>query len=118
MYSETVSALFTLFSGETDIVAYAPVLTAATQEVAQELKPDADGTDARLNYLIAAVANLRYTQIFGAQEKALATYAGTLRRASDAEQQGRFAKQLVYSYRKLCADLLLDPDFVFFGCRG
>jgi hypothetical protein len=114
----TINALFTLFSGEEDTTTYAPVILAAVDEVRQELLAGADPTDVRLNYLAAAVANLRYTQIFGAREKALATYAGTLRRTSDYEQQGRFARQLVYSYRKLCADLLKDVEFVFFGCRG
>lgn len=118
MNMSTVSALFTLFSGEEDAAVYQPVLEAAAEEVAQELNSEATGSEVRLCYLAAAIANLRYTQIFGAREKALATYAGTLRRISDTEQQMRFAKQLVYSYRKLCADLLKDPDFVFFGCRG
>ena len=114
----TINALFTLFSGEEDIVTFEPVILAAIDEVEQDLLTGADPTDARLNYLAAAVANLRYTQIFGAREKALATYAGTLRRTSDYEQQGRFARQLVCSYRKLCADLLKDAEFVFFVCRG
>jgi hypothetical protein len=114
----TVSALFTLFSGEQDTETYVPVLTAAIDEVAQELRPDASAEDARLNYLAAAVADLRYTQICGARERALATFAGTLRRVSDHEQQTHFARQLVYSYKKLCADLLKDPEFAFFGCRG
>ena len=118
MNTTTVGALFTLFSGEEDTVTYQPILTAAVEEVTQQLRPDAAGTEARLNYLAAAIANLRYTQIFGAREKALATYAGTSRRTSDYEQQVRFAKQLVFSYQKLCADLLEDPVFVFFGCRG
>ena len=118
MNMHTVCSLFTLFSGEDAVESYMPLLTAAVQEVMQELNPDADGSEMRLCYLTAAVANLRYTQMFGAREKALATYAGTIRRVSDAEQQMRFAKQLVYSYRRLCADLLKDPDFVFFGVRG
>lgn len=112
----TIAALFTMFSGEEDVETFEPVLIAAIEEVTQELKQTV--TDARLDYLAAAVANLRYTQIFGAREKALATYAGTLRRASDFEQQMRFAKQLVYFYKKLCGDLLKDSEFAFFGCRG
>ena len=53
----TVSALFTLFSGEQDTETYTPVITAAIDEVAQELRPDASAEDARLNYLAAAVTD-------------------------------------------------------------
>ena len=118
MDMETVCSLFVLFAGEEDTETYMPLITAAAQEVVQELIDPSESDDARLCYLAAAVANLRYTQLFGAREKALATYAGNFRRVSDAQQQMRFAKQMVYSYRKLCAELLRDPDFVFFGVRG
>lgn len=114
----TIKELFTLFSGEEDVDTFQPVIDAAIEEVLQEMKDSTTGMEVRLCYLTAAVANLRYTQIYGAREKALATFAGTLRRATDSEQQVRFAKQLVYSYRKLCADLLTDSEFAFFGCRG
>lgn len=118
MNMQMISSLFSLFSGEQDTSAYLPLLTAAVEEVRQELRGDADSTQVRLCYLAAAVANLRYTQMYGAREKALATYAGTIARQSDAAQQLRFAKQLVYSYKGLCADLLCDRDFVFSGIRG
>lgn len=118
MKMTTLRELFTLFSGEEDIETYQAILDSAVDEVMQELNRSATGMEARLCYLTAAIANLRYTQIYGAREKALAVYAGTLRRAADSEQQVRFAKQLVYSYRKLCADLLKDSEFAFFGCRG
>lgn len=118
MNPTTIGSLFTLFSGEEDTVTYQPILTAAALEVTQELNDSADSTDARLNYLAAAIANLRYTQIYGAQEKSLATFAGTLRRPADFSRQVCFARELVRSYTGLCADLLKDPAFVFFGFRG
>lgn len=118
MNLSTVIDLFMMLSGEEDVIRFEPILTASMQEVRQELLDQTSASDTRLNYLAAAIANLRYTQLYGAREKALATFAGTLRRASDYEQQVRFAKQLVYSYRKLCADLLRDCDFLFLGCRG
>lgn len=118
MNMETVKALFTLFSGETDTVTYLPVLKAAEEEVVRLLREGADRTDVRLCYLAAAVANLRYAQILAAQEKVLATYAGTLPRQSSAEQQIRFARQLVSAYHALCAELVAGDEFVFSGIRG
>lgn len=118
MNMQMIGSLFALFSGEQDVQKFLPLLMTAVQEVMQELREDADGSEVRLCYLAAAIANLRYTQMYGAQEKALATYAGTIARQSDSDQQLRFAKQLVYSYRSLCADLIRDTDFVFYGIRG
>ncbi len=117
MNIQMISSLFVLFSGETDSRRYLPLITAAVYEVMQQLRPEADGSEARLCYLAAAVANLRYVQMFGARETALATYAGNVTRNSDFSHI-RFAKQLVLSYRRLCTDLLKEEDFVFTGIRG
>ena len=84
MDMDQVKALFTLFSGEEDTTTYQPVIYVAMTEVRQMLREGASETDARLGYLAAAIANLRYTEIFGAREKALATYAGTIARQSEA----------------------------------
>ncbi len=114
-----IGSLFTLFSGEEDHETYLPLLVTAVHEVRRKLRNDADADEVRLCYLCAAIANLRYTQMYGAREKALATYAGTIARQSDSEQQLRFAMQLVSSYRALCSDLLCDDEaFVFTGVRG
>lgn len=118
MNLQMVLPLFVLFSGEEDGTAFMPLLVTASEEVRRQLREEADDTDVRLCYLVAAVANLRYTQIYGARDKALATYAGTIARQSDAAQQLRFAQQLVRSYRGLCADLLCDCEFLFFGIGG
>ncbi len=115
MNMQMIGALFQLFSGEEDVQRHMPLLMTAIHEVTAKLRPDADGTEVRLCYLVAAIANLRYTQMYGAREKALATYAGTIARQSDGEQQLRFAVKLVHSYRALCCDLLRDEEFVFVG---
>lgn len=117
MNMEMVCSLFSLFSGAEDVNRFMPLLIAAIAEVRSQLRPEADGSEIRLCYLSAAVANLRFTHIFGAQDKALATYAGTIARQSDASQQLRFAEHLVSCYRALCADLLRDDRFIFFGMR-
>lgn len=118
MNLQMILPLFALFSGEEEAQTFMPLLVTAGEEVRRQLREGADSSDVRLCYLTAAVANLRYTQMYGARDKALATYAGTIARQSDASQQLVFAQQLVRSYRGLCADLLCDRDFVFFGMGG
>ncbi|MBQ7003985.1 MAG: hypothetical protein IJN57_08500 [Oscillospiraceae bacterium] len=118
MNLQMIASLFTLFSGEENQEKYLPLLTTAVQEVQSQLVSGADGSAVRLCYLAAAIANLRYTQIYGARDKALATYAGTIAYQTNAEQQLRFAMHLVQCYRALCRDLLRDGEFVFVGIRG
>ncbi len=115
MNMQMIGSLFSLFSGEDDLHRHMPLLMTAIHEVTAKLRAEADHGEVRLCYLAAAIANLRYTQMYGAREKALATYAGTIARQSDAEHQLRFALQLVRSYHALCCDLLRDEDFVFAG---
>ncbi|MBR1555901.1 MAG: hypothetical protein IJ644_11005 [Oscillospiraceae bacterium] len=118
MNMQMIYSLFRLFSGEQDTQKYMPLLTTAMQEVKASLRNPEDETEVRLCYLAAAVANLRYTQMFGAREKALATYAGTAARQSDPSHQIHFAEQLVHSYKALCSDLVQEKDFFFAGVRG
>lgn len=118
MDMQMTASLFTLFSGEKDTHEYLPLLISASYEVKSVLCDSADESDIRLCYLVAAIANLRYTQIYGAREKALATYAGTIARESDAEHQIRFAEQLVNSYRSLCHDLLVETQVFLMSVKG
>ncbi|MBQ8926769.1 MAG: hypothetical protein IJ055_00655 [Oscillospiraceae bacterium] len=118
MDMQTVASLFTLFSGQQDTQTYGPLLTAAVLEVTQSLRTGADVQDARLCYLAAALANLRYTQLTGAREHMLATYAGTA--AVSVDEKGRlgFAQRLAEGYRSLCRELLQDTAFVFLTVGG
>ena len=118
MDMQMIYSLFKLFSGEEDSQKYMPILTAAVQEVKASLLDEDSVQEVRLCYLAAAVANLSYTQMFGAQQKALATYAGNISKESDLTHQIRFAEQLVHSYKSLCADLLQEQNFFFAGVRG
>ena len=115
MNMQMISSLFTLFSGEQDVQLHMPLLMTAVHEVKARLRSEAAASEMRLCYLAAAIANLRYTQMYGARDRALATYAGTIARQSDGEHQLRFAMQLVRSYQALCSDLLCDESFVFVG---
>ncbi len=114
MNETQVEILFELFAGG-DVTAeeYAPVISAAIQEVQQMLRPDADETDARLYYLEAAVAFLRYTEITAARDRTACTFAGTVAQNTDAEQKLVFAKELTCAYRRLCRSLLTDEVFLF-----
>ncbi|MBR1527940.1 MAG: hypothetical protein IJ642_01410 [Oscillospiraceae bacterium] len=118
MDMQMIYSLFRLFSGEQDAETYMPLLLTSVEEVKTCLKNSEDIQEIRLCYLAAAVANLRYTQLYGAREKALATYAGNLSSESDLSHQIRFAEQLVNSYKALCSDLLKEQNFFFFGVRG
>jgi len=114
MNMEQVALLFGLFAGP-DVVAeeYTPILTMAVQEVRQGLLPDVDETDARLCYLAAAVALLRYTEMTAARDRAACTFAGTIAQNTDAKQKRDFALSLVWAYRGLCRSLLEEGTFFF-----
>lgn len=118
MNMHVIISLFSLFSGENDTDRFFPVLTAAREEVRSVLKENVDTNEIRLCYLAAAVANLRYTEIYGARENALATYAGTITRESDATHQLHFAQQLVKSYQGLCRDLIRDSGAFLLSVKG
>ncbi|MDE6087418.1 MAG: hypothetical protein K2G25_03435 [Oscillospiraceae bacterium] len=113
-----IKSLFSFFTGEADPDQFLPLLTASIQEVRSVLLENADESDVRLCYLAAAVANLRYTEIHGARENCLATYAGTISRESDCTQRMRFAQQLVKSYQGLCRDLIQDTGAFLISTRG
>ena len=114
MDEEKVTTLFSLFVDEDGAAEdYAAVITISMQEVTQQLLEDADETDARLCYLAAAVALLRYTEITAARDRAACTFAGTIAQNTDASQKLSFAQALVSGYRSLCRSLLEDEFFSF-----
>lgn len=117
MDMQMIGGLFTLFSGETDVSGYLPLLRLAAAEVRRALREDADETDVRLCYLAAAVANLRYQEIWGTREGVTAVYAGNLPAAPDGVKDS-MAQRLVAAYRAVCKELLRDETFVFLGIGG
>lgn len=118
MNEQSIASLFRLFSGAPDEVQYLTLIRAAMEEVTRKLRDPAYVQEFRLCYLAAAIANLHFTQVFGARSNSLATYAGTLARPSNTAQQTVFAKDLVRGYTALCQDLLVDEGFLFTGIRG
>ena len=118
MDMNTITSLFSLFSGESDTDRFLPIVTTACEEVRSTLRENADTSATGLCYLAAAVANLRYTEIYFARENTLATYAGTIARESDATQRLHFAQQLVKSYQGLCRELIRDSSAFLLSVKG
>ena len=119
MVQNQIRSLFLLFTGEEELPdAVQPVLDEAVLEVQQALKDGADEDDARLNWLAAAVAFLRYTEITAARDRAACTFAGTIAQTTDAAQKLEFAGLLVQAYRRLCRSLLEDETFLFQAVSG
>ena len=118
MDMHTVTSLFTLFSGEEDTEQFLPILTLACDEVRSALREDANTNTVGLCYLVAAVANLHYTEIYCARENPLATYAGTIARESDSTQRLYSARQLVKAYQILCRNLLQDSSAFLLSVKG
>ena len=119
MVQNQIRSLFLLFAGEEELPdAVQPVLDEAVLEVQQALKAGADEDDARLNWLAAAVAFLRYTEITAARDRAACTFAGTIAQNTDAAQKLEFAGLLVQAYRRLCRSLLEDETFLFQTVSG
>ncbi|MEE5991820.1 MAG: hypothetical protein V3G42_01120 [Oscillospiraceae bacterium] len=113
-----IHSLFTLFSNEEDSHAFAPLINASVIEVQRQLRDGADVSDVRLCYLVASIAYLRYTQINGAKDYPLATFAGNISRVADGSQKLSFAERLVKDYQRLCGDLLKNQDSIFFAVGG
>ncbi len=114
MHETQAFQLFQLFLGDgVSPEAYQPILDAAILEVRQLLISDADAEDARLCYLEAALAFLRYTEITAARDRVACTLAGTVAQNTDSSQKMALAKELVYAYRGLCCSLLTDDIYLF-----
>lgn len=113
MNVNSIISLFTLFSGETDVKPYLPLINSAMTEVKNRLKSDADLSDERLSFLCVAIANLRYTQILAARDKLRYTFAGTVAQMNNGAQQLDFANSLVREYWASIKDLVNDTDFTF-----
>ena len=104
MNQEKARSILRMFSGVADVKSLDPLLDEATAQVERMLLPDADR-----DYLCAALANLRHSQMLAAQSQLTYTYAGTVAKESDRGQKVPFAQALAEEYLKACADLLTCP---------
>ena len=108
-----ITSLFILFSGETDIDKYQPLIDSAIVQVRSMLRPDAPTYDIRLDYLCAASANYRYSQMTCVKNKITFTYAGTADSKGNAQMEYDLAKALMNEYYAAASDLLCDNSFAF-----
>ena len=107
MNESQIALLFGLFAGsDVDTGKYQSLLELAVE--------DADESDARLNYLAAAVALVHYTELTAPRDRTACTFAGTIAQNTDAAQKLAFAQTFAAGCRTMCRDLLLDDTFQFF----
>ena len=114
MQKAKVMQLFRLFACLEHAEPFADLAEAAMESVTQELRPDADPDDIRLDYYAAACANLQYKRMIAAQSCSL-TSAGSAAAQNAGDRQCGLAESLQREYRKAAAGLLRDDAFVFAG---
>ncbi|MBR3970116.1 MAG: hypothetical protein IKJ87_03460 [Ruminococcus sp.] len=109
-----IKTLFELFCGEECSAQHEPIIELAMLEVEKMLHENADANDIRLNYLCAAMANLRYYQALTASDRSTFTYGGKM--LEDKEKKIlHFAEGLLKGYFRLCSDLIKGDEFIFIG---
>ncbi len=110
---EKISGLFTLFSGETDVRKYMPIINSSMCDVLPKLKKSADLSDERIAFLCAAIANLRYMQIKSFNDKLTYTRSGTVAQEDNGGYKSELARNLVRDYWVSISDLVDDSEFIF-----
>lgn len=113
MNIESVKSLFQLFSGESDLERYMPLVSLAAAETEKMLTDGADSSDIRLDFLCAAIANYRLQQINAAHDRTESTYAGKLLTSPENSGTLRYAEKLLTDYFNLCDDLIKPRTFMF-----
>lgn len=115
MNIENVKRLFTMFSGKEADEVLMPFINLALSEVGGMLKnPSAE--DMKLDFLTAAVANLRYQQSESAKIQTESFYEGSL----TVQDKNKiialsFASRMAEDYLNLCHNLVNGSTFVFMG---
>lgn len=109
-----IRSLFKLFSGAEADVTLEPVIDLSVFEVDRMILRDADRNDRRLDFLAAAIANLRYQQACASHVQSDSLYEGSL----SVYDKNRiialsFAEKMVEEYMALCHNLISSQSFVF-----
>ena len=112
-----ITEIFELFTGEENGIEYFRIINLAMYETGMMLRPDADRTDTRLNYLAAAIAYYRFQQILAARERAAVTYAGKVLKESQNTAY-EYSKLLMKDYMQICSDLIKPQGFIFSSFSG
>ena len=114
---ELICSFFALLSKQSE-TEYFPLIQLAISEVERNLTPNSDKSDPRLCYLCGAIANMRFAEIDSAREKQILTPSGGVGVQGKISDRNVTARNIVAEYRALCADLIYDNSFVFFGTKG
>lgn len=110
---DMIKALFSMYSGEENVLPWLPLILMSVHEVEGLLKKDADKRDPRISALGAAHANVRYVQSTAARDKLSHTHAGTAAKNGNGAEKLDFACKLYSQIRDGCAELLADREFSF-----
>lgn len=95
MNESQIALLFGLFAGsDVDTGKYQSLLELAVTEVRQALREDADESDARLNYLAAAVALVHYTELTAPRDRTACTLPAPLPRTPTLPKSWRSPRPL------------------------
>lgn len=105
--------LFSLFAHEKDVEEYMPLIYSAIDEVEARLKSPADANNSRLDYLCAAIANLRHTELLYAKFRASLSETGAIMQNLGEDCSVKLAKRIVDEYLLNVSDLLVDNHFCF-----
>lgn len=117
MNTQKIRLLFTLFSGEKNSPETEPLLQGAMLEVEGRLRPGADKSDERLDYLAAAIANLRHTELLATRDRLVYTAAGSAPTHDSGKNRPFFAATLMKAYLDTAQPLLCDDAFAFCAVR-
>ena len=113
MNNAVINSLFVLFSGEKDTDKYEPLISSAVWCLQRLLNSDADFGDSLLDFLCAAVSNLKYVQRTCVMKRINYTYAGAEDSCERPSIEYEFARELVNEYFAEAAELMKDDSFVF-----
>lgn len=87
MNQEKARSILRMFSGVAEVKTLDPLLDEAVALVKSRLRPGADTERPQLDYLCAAIANLRHSQLLAAQSQ-LTYILQRVHQSADAEPDG------------------------------
>lgn len=106
-----VVSLYEIMSGDSSPEKYYPFIRLAVTEVTEMLRPDADISDMKLNFLSASLANYRIQKMLISNQGEY-TLAGKGAGISDSPAL-KYAGELFRDYLTICGELVYPQNFMF-----
>lgn len=113
MNIESVKNIFALFSGETDLEKFSPIIALAVCETEKMLVSESTNGDIRLDFLCAALANYRLQQMNAAHDRSESTYMDKAVTSGQDSGTLKYAEKLLQDYINLCSDIIKPRTFMF-----